>query len=91
METNNKKNRPEVIRIGKVKAAIWKHEAEGGRTRFSVTVSKLYRTKDNRWDETKSFDRDDLPVLGKVIDEVFMKLVKQPSQSDLQKEVAHVQ
>lgn len=54
------------IRLGKVKAAIWRNETESG-TRFGVTFSRIYKT-DEGWESSSSFGRDELPLLGKVAD-----------------------
>ncbi len=54
------------IRFGAVKAAIWENATANG-TRFSVTVSRLYKDGDE-WKRSESFGRDDLPLLTKVAD-----------------------
>ena len=60
-------NRPiHEIRLGRVKAAIWKNETENG-TRFSVLLSRIYKT-DSGWDSTNSFGRDELPLVAKCAD-----------------------
>ncbi len=60
-------NRPiHEIRLGRVKAAIWQNETEHG-TRFSVTITRLYR-KDDRWESSTSFGREELPLVTKVSD-----------------------
>ena len=62
-------NKPvEEVRIGSVKAAIWKNETESG-PRFNVTFQRLYRDGENGWRSTDSFGRDDLLVLAKVADQ----------------------
>jgi len=54
--------------MGAIKAAIWKNDTTGG-VRYNVTLSRLYKDKDdNQWKSTDSFGRDDLLVLGKVAD-----------------------
>jgi hypothetical protein len=52
------------IRLGKVKAAIWRNEGEYG-TRHNVTFSRIYKTEE-RWENSASFGRDDLPLVEKV-------------------------
>ena len=54
------------IRLGAIKAAIWKNETESG-PRFNTTFSRLYKDGDE-WASTDSFGRDDLLTLGKVAD-----------------------
>ncbi len=54
------------VRLGAVKAAIWENETSVG-TRHNVTVSRLYKDRDE-WKQTESFGRDDLPLLAKVVD-----------------------
>ncbi len=55
------------IRIGGIKAALWKNEYVRGIIRYNVTFSRVYR-EENQWKTTTSFGRDDLLVLGKVAD-----------------------
>lgn len=55
------------VRLGRVKAAIWANEGEHG-VRYSVTVSRVYKDRQQRWQTTDSFGRDDLLVLAKVSD-----------------------
>jgi hypothetical protein len=54
------------IRLGSVRAAIWKNQTSVG-VRHNVTVNRIYRD-DNQWKTTESFGRDDLLLLGKVLD-----------------------
>lgn len=54
------------VRLGAIKAAIWKNNTENG-VRYNTTFSRLY--KDGKdWKHTDSFGRDDLLVLAKVSD-----------------------
>lgn len=55
-----------VIRIGRIKAAIWSNQSELG-TRHNVTFERLYR-QDDEWRKSDSFGRDDLLVLAKAAD-----------------------
>jgi hypothetical protein len=64
----------EEVRIGSVKAAIWKNETENG-TRYNVTFQRIYRDDENRWRSTDSFGRDELLVLAKVADEAHDRIV----------------
>ena len=65
------------IRIGKVKAAVWKNtQEETGKVYYSVSLSKLYR-KNDEWKETSSFSRDDLPLLAKVADQAHTWIFQQ--------------
>jgi hypothetical protein len=71
MTTNEQKetkaNKPaNEIRLGNIKAAIWKTDTENG-ARFNVTLCRIYRT-DDKWKSTTSFGRDDLQLVGKVAD-----------------------
>lgn len=54
------------VRMGAVKAAIWKNDTESG-VRFNVTFSRLYKDGEE-WRSADSFGRDDLLLLGKVAD-----------------------
>ena len=54
------------IRLGRIRAAIWENPAPEGRW-FNVTVSRLYKDG-NFWKDSYSFGRDDLLMVGKVLD-----------------------
>ena len=56
------------IRIGRIRASIWANKTEGGATRHNVTVQRLYRD-DSGWKSTSSFGREDLLLVGKVLDQ----------------------
>jgi hypothetical protein len=55
------------VRLGSVKAAIWQNQTDNG-TRFNVTVARIYKDGE-QWKSTDSFGRDDLLLLGKVVDQ----------------------
>jgi len=60
------------IRLGAVKAAIWKNETEAG-SRFNVTFQRLYRDDDG-WKHADGFGRDDLLLLAKVADQAHSRI-----------------
>jgi hypothetical protein len=68
------------LRLGSVKAAIWKNQTEGG-TRFNVTVSRIYKDGE-QWRSTDSFGRDDLLVLAKVVDQAHTWIFENAKSQD---------
>ena len=54
------------IRLGRIRAAIWANQNQRNEVWFNVTVSRLYRDGD-RWQDTTSYRRDDLPLVSKVV------------------------
>jgi len=65
-KSNTKTGPVHEIRLGRIRAAIWENETQNG-TRHNVTVSRLYKDGDT-WKDSSSFGRDDLPLVGKVLD-----------------------
>lgn len=55
------------VRLGAVKAAVWKNQTNNG-VRFNATFTKLYKDGD-QWKNTDSYGRDDLLLLAKVADQ----------------------
>jgi hypothetical protein len=55
------------IKLGRIRAAIWKNEADNQEVWFNVEVSRSYK-QDGKWNDTKTFRRDDLPILGLATD-----------------------
>ncbi len=68
------------VRMGRVKAAIWRNETENG-AMFNVTILRLYRT-DEGWATTSSFSRDDLPLVAKVADLAHTWIYEQAAKQD---------
>lgn len=64
------------IRLGKVKAAIWKNETDAG-PRYSVSIVRLFKTDKEVWDSSTSFGRDELPLVSKVADMVHTWIYQQ--------------
>ncbi len=54
------------VRIGLIKAAIWKNERDD-RVRYTATFRRIYKDGD-QWRTAESFGRDDLLSLAKVAD-----------------------
>ena len=75
----NKVQPVEEIRIGSIKAAIWRNEGESG-PRFNVIFQRLYRTEEGNWQSTYSFGRDDLLVLMKVADATHTRVIQLPGE-----------
>lgn len=75
---NQKQQPSHEIRLGSIKAAIWKNETQSG-TRFNATFSRLYRDGE-QWKSADSFGRDDLLLLGKVADEAHSWIFAQKGE-----------
>ncbi len=76
MAKKTEKTRPvHEVRLGRIKAAIWENETQNG-TRHNVTVSRLYKDGDE-WKDSTSFGRDDLPLVGKVVDQAHSWIFSQ--------------
>ena len=50
-----------------IKAAVW--ENEGEQKFYSVTFARTYVDDDNKYHDTDSFGRDDLPLVAKLADQ----------------------
>jgi hypothetical protein len=55
------------FRLGRIKAAVWENEAE--QKFYSVTFARTYLDDDNKYHDTDSFGRDDLPLVAKLADQ----------------------
>jgi len=62
-------NRPvHEIRIGCIKAVIWKNRVVGDGTMYNVVPVRIYRDEGGDWHDTHSLRRDDLLTARKVLD-----------------------
>ncbi|MCI0535536.1 MAG: hypothetical protein L0Z50_09920 [Verrucomicrobiales bacterium] len=67
------------VRLGAIKAAIWKNDTENG-VRYNTTLSRLYR-EGEEWKSTDSFGRDDLLLLAKVADQAHTWICSQGQEA----------
>jgi len=68
------------IRLGAVKATIWENETENGK-RHNVQIARLYKDGDE-WKDSSSFGRDDLPLVGKVLDRCHSWIFEQAAAAN---------
>jgi hypothetical protein len=75
------KNRPnDEVRLGSIRAAIWRNEAEHG-ARYSVTFERLYK-EGAEWKSSSSFGRDELLLLAKVADKAHSRIFEEDASAD---------
>jgi hypothetical protein len=65
---NSKKKPVHEVRLGRVRAAVWENDTKSG-SMHNVTLTRLYKDDDDKWADSTSFGRDDLPLLAKVADQ----------------------
>lgn len=63
------------VRMGAVKAAIWKNSTQNG-FRYNTTLTRLYRDGD-AWKSTDSLGRDDLFTAAKVLEKAAYWIFEQ--------------
>jgi hypothetical protein len=79
LSMNNKTKPVHEVRLGHIKAAVWRNETEAG-ARYNVTFSRLYKDGD-QWGSTESFGRDDLLLLAKVADQTHSWIFAQNQEA----------
>ena len=78
---NETKQKPiHEIRLGRVRATIWENSGEKG-IYPKVTFSKLYK-KDDKWQDTASFGREDLLLLAEVARQTAYLLHKEKPEEE---------
>ena len=56
------------FRIGALSATVWKNETDGGRSFYSVDISRGYKDDDDEWKQTSRFSAGDLLNVAKLAD-----------------------
>jgi hypothetical protein len=68
------------VRVGRVKAVIWKNETEQG-TRHNVTLRRIFKRDDSaQWEQSDSFGRDDLPLVMEVTRQAWLWIFEHGGQ-----------
>lgn len=71
------KNKPaHEIRLGNIKATIWKNDTADGFPRYSINLIRSYYS-DGVWKATDSYGRDDLPRVIKCADQAYEWIFEQ--------------
>ena len=80
--THSTPNKPvDEVRIGRVKATIWRNETEDGKPRYNVVFARLYKNGDT-WQSTPNFGRNDLLLHAKVADLAHTRICELPQDSN---------
>lgn len=81
----SKANRPfHEIRSSNLKCTIWANETSNGRM-FNTLIVRVYRDDKGEWHESNSFNRDDLLLAGKLLDQAHT-VIQREEQSERQRE-----
>src|SRR3954453_12296173 len=65
---------------GRVQAAVWSREIEGRRI-YSVTLTRSYKDRYDRWQRTTSLDEEDLLPASKALDDAYTWIQRQRHQA----------
>jgi hypothetical protein len=68
------------VRLGSIRAAIWRNVDSEGRARFNTTYERIYRDEKGDWKSTSSFGRDDNMLLAKVADQTHTLIFQLQAQ-----------
>ena len=69
-------------RLGSVQAAIWESENGEDNKGFSVTFSRSYKDKDDKWQNTDFMNPGDLPIVAKLADICLTWIVREQQKGD---------
>ena len=69
------------IKLGAVVATIWENSGEKG-TYCKTTFAKLYKGKDNKWQDTGSFGREDLFLLAEAVRQTALFLYQEKPEEE---------
>ena len=67
------------FKLGRIQAAVWANDGNKGRF-YSVTIERRYN--DGGWKSSKTFSRNDLPLVAKVADQAHSWIYDQRPDSE---------
>ncbi|MCI0535532.1 MAG: hypothetical protein L0Z50_09900 [Verrucomicrobiales bacterium] len=68
------------VRLGRIKAAIWKNQADQS-VRYNATFTRIY-LQEGAWRSTDNFGRDDLLLLANVADQAHSWICEQAQEKE---------
>lgn len=69
------------VRLGRIRAAVWLNDTENG-PRYNVQITRLYKDQKDKWKDSTSFGREDLPLVAKVADMAMVWIYENPAGSE---------
>jgi hypothetical protein len=69
------------VRLGRIRAAVWLNDTENG-PRYNVQITRLYKDQKDKWKDSTSFGREDLPLVAKVADMAMIWIYENPAGSE---------
>ncbi|MFO0849881.1 MAG: hypothetical protein U0871_15200 [Gemmataceae bacterium] len=69
------------VRLGRIRVAVWLNDTENG-PRYNVQITRLYKDKNDKWQDSASFGRDDLPLVAKVADLAMVWMYEHPAAAE---------
>lgn len=69
------------LRLGRIRAAVWLNDTENG-PRYNVQITRLYKDKQDKWQDSSSFGREDLPLVAKVADLAMVWMYENPPAAE---------
>ena len=67
------------FRLGRIKAAVWENESQDQKF-YTVTFARTYMDDANKYHDTDSFGRDDLPLVAKLADQAHTFIFEQQAE-----------
>ena len=55
------------VKVGAIQGSAWKNESEDGLYYYTVSITRLYKNRQNRWQRSTSFRQTDLSSVGDVV------------------------
>jgi len=75
MSTEEKQLPIERIKCGAITAAIWRKDGQNGPW-YQVDAQRCYKGQDEKFHYTTTFSRDELPVVSKLLDAAFARILR---------------
>ena len=79
--TRDQKKPVHEVRLGRIRAAVWLNDTDTG-PRYNVQISRLYKDKADKWKDSTSFGREDLPLVAKVADLAMVWMYEHPAGAE---------
>ena len=55
------------VKVGAIQGSAWKNESEDGLYYYTVSITRLYKDRQNRWQRSSAFRQTDLSAVGDVV------------------------
>lgn len=69
------------LRFGNIHVSLWANTVPNGAVFYSTRIERRYKDKNGNWKTSTSFSRDELPVVGELVNQAVLRIAQRDAEA----------